>query len=151
MSKNLKENLQHNTTLNTDFDGDYSEDDTAEHGLNDLQQAPHTDEDLNLLTENGPSNDKTYIQYPWRWVNLLALFLCLTTNSALQNIWAPVGSLIRDAYETHDYWVSGQSTIFLLITALLDLPSVRALDYGKKPGYGMMLSLKASAFITIFG
>lgn len=63
----------------------------------------------------------------------------------------PVGSLIRDAYETDDFIVTSNASVFLIVLAVLDLPSVLALDSGKTQGYGMMIWFKIAAVLTILG
>ena len=60
-------------------------------------------------------------------------------------------AIIIDAYETTDFVVSSNATIFLIVVAILNFPSVYLLDSGKSQGYGMYVWFKIASFLTILG
>lgn len=66
-------------------------------------------------------------------------------------VWSPISTLIRDAYATQDSVITSNVTVFHIIVATLDLPSVFLLDSGKSQGYGMMCCFKVSFALMIMG
>ena len=64
---------------------------------------------------------------------------------------SPVLSIVRDAYQTSDFIVATNATVFLIILAILDLPSVYLLDSGKTQGYSMAICFKIASLLTIVG
>lgn len=64
---------------------------------------------------------------------------------------SPVLAIVRDAYNTTDAIISSNATVFLIILAVLDLPSVYLLDSGATQGRGMFIWFKIAAFLTIIG
>lgn len=66
-------------------------------------------------------------------------------------ILSPITAVVSDAYETNDFIVTSNATIFLIVIAILDLPSVYMLDSGKSQGYGMMVWFKIGSLFTIVG
>lgn len=64
---------------------------------------------------------------------------------------SPVLTIVRDAYNTTDFIISSNATVFLITLAILDLPSVYLLDSGKTQGYGMFIWFKIAALLTILG
>lgn len=64
---------------------------------------------------------------------------------------SPVLVLVRDTYGTTDAVVSSNGTVFLIVLAILDLPSVYLLDSGKTQGRGMYIWFKIAALLTLVG
>ena len=66
-------------------------------------------------------------------------------------ILAPVATIVRDAYGTNDNVISSNATVFYIIGAVLDIPSVFMLDSGKSQGAGMAIWFKIACAVTILG
>ena len=56
-----------------------------------------------------------------------------------------------EGYETNDFIVSSNATVFLIILAILDLPSVYLIESGKTQGRGMMIWFKIACVLTLVG
>ena len=66
-------------------------------------------------------------------------------------LFTPLSGFVRDAYNTTDSIVSSNVTVFHIVVAVLDLPSVLLLDAGRSQGYGMIVCFKISFAFTIIG
>ena len=66
-------------------------------------------------------------------------------------LFTPVGGYIRDTYHTTDSIITSNVTVFHIIVAVLDLPSVLLLDAGRTQGQGMIICFKISFALTIIG
>lgn len=66
-------------------------------------------------------------------------------------LFTPISGFVRDAYNTNDSIISSNVTVFHIVVAILDLPSVLLLDSGRTQGFGMIVCFKISFALTIIG
>ena len=64
---------------------------------------------------------------------------------------SPVLAIIIDAYETTDLVVSSNGTVFFIVLAILNFPSVYLLEQGQTQGEGLNKYFKIAAVLTVIG
>ena len=66
-------------------------------------------------------------------------------------IFTPVSAILRDTYQTTDAVIDSNSTIFFIMSLLVNIPSVYLLESGDSYGEGMANWFKIASILTIVG
>ena len=88
-------------------------------------------------------------QSPWRWVNLVCVFMALAASASCMTTFSSISTQIAHAYGTDDLVVNSATIVYFASYILTNFPSVFAMEAGTQ-GFGLKLSVSSPYTIFVY-
>lgn len=96
--------------------------------------------------DQAQDEQENWPQSPWRWVNLLCIFLALASSASCMTTFSSVSTQVAEAYETSAVVVNTATIVYFASFIISNFPAVYAMEAGTQ-GYGLMMSVSSHSHL----